>query len=171
MLQKFKKTWSTRKEKRIQHTLDKAETALNEKRYDRVQSLIIPYLVHHSRDTRAYMLLGRSALEQESWDDAMVFFSEVIHYDPNHKWGWAMLGFTAMKAGKYTIALSSLQRARDQHSDNVAILESLLLISQRIDSDALRKSVEKDLRRIDPGTYKKEITVEELNDANETVES
>ena len=167
MLKRFKKTWSDRREKKLQHVLDKAEDFLSKGDYNRANTLVIPYLVHHPSDTRAYMILGRAALEQESWDEAMIFFSEVVSHDQNHKWGWAMLGFTAMKAGKYTIALSCLQRARDQHPGNMAILESLLLIAQRIDSDALRKSVEKDLRRIDPETYKKEIDVEEVPEEKE----
>lgn len=171
MLQRFKKRWSGRREKKLQSVLDKAEAALADKKYDRVNTLVIPYLVHHAHDTRAYMLLGRAALEQQSWEEALVFFSEVVNHDPNHTWGWAMLGFTAMNAGKYTIALSCLQRARDQHPDNVAILESLLLIAQRIDSDALRKSVEKDLMKIDPQTYKKTIEIENETDSKENAAS
>jgi predicted Zn-dependent protease len=152
--------WRRRHAQKSYHVLQRAEAALLANEYVQVKALLLPYLVKHPHDSEAQILLGRAALEQNSWEEALTLFSAVIKRKPHHPWAWALLGYTALRAGDYTLALSALQRARDQHPANITILESLLTISQRIDSAALRRSVERDLMKLDPERYKKKIKVQ-----------
>ena len=140
--------WQRRNMVHTRQILLEAQMALDVRDYPLVEALVVPYLLKHTDDTAAYMLLGRAALEQEKWPDALAIFGEVIEHNPSEPWVWALLGYAALNAGKYAIALSALQRARNENPQNEAILEALLTIAQRIDSPSLRTSVEKDIQEL-----------------------
>lgn len=137
-----------------------AEQELLSAHYDRVRQLLLPHLSRHPEDIEAYFLLGRAAIEQEAWPDALKIFAEAVRRKPHQQWVWAMYGYAALQAGRITIALTALQYARNQAPNNVAILECLLVIAQRIDSLALRQSIVRDLRRLQPEKYSQKVIVQ-----------
>lgn len=127
-----------------------ASTALNEHNYDEVIAVLLPYLVSHPHDLEAYMILGRAALDKEAWHEALAVFSEIAQRNPQQPWVWALYGYAALQLGQISLALPALQRARAESPDNQVILECLRTIAQRIDSSALRDSVERDLLKVNP---------------------
>lgn len=135
-----------------------AESSLEQGDLDYAAELLQPYLAS-SDAARACWLLGRVALERGKWDEALVYFGDSLRLNPDQQWGWALYGYAALQGGKIRLALMSLQYARHQDPTNVAILECLLTIAQRIDSEALRRSVEADLMKLDPKTYSKKVAV------------
>lgn len=137
-----------------------AEQELLAAHYDRVKQLLLPHVARNPDDIETYFLLGRAALEQEAWHEALRIFAAAVRRKPHQEWVWAMYGYAALQAGRITIALASLQYARNQTPNNLAILECLLVIAQRIDSPALRKSIVHDLRRLAPEKYSQKVIVQ-----------
>lgn len=133
------------KEKTI---LEKATEALGKKDFDSVEDILIPHIMKHSTDTKAYMLLGKAAIGKESWDEAMEIFQQVIKIDKNIADAYADLGHAALNAGKFTLAIQSLQHARDMDAGNIRIREELLFIARRMDNKVVEKGVLEELEEL-----------------------
>jgi hypothetical protein len=118
-----------------------AEEALQAGRYPEVESLLVPHIMKHVKDTAAYLLLGRAALGQENWPEAAEIFEQVLSLDPNRTEAHAPLGYAAFQAGHLSQALPHLQRAIDADPTDLTTLHCLLHIAQTMDNSALKSSV------------------------------
>lgn len=125
--------------------LKQAAVCLKESQYDKAEDILLPYIVRHSRDTNAYMLLGRSALGRGDWTEAIEIFQQVRAIDEKTSRLFSSLGTAAFKAGRFTLAVEALQKARDFEPNNISVREQLLKIAQRMDNEVLRRSVQEEL--------------------------
>ncbi len=122
-----------------------AEAAIANKNFDAAEDVLVPHIMKHAGDTKAYMLLGKSAIGKEAWDEAMEIFQQVIKLDDTLVEAYANLGHAALNAGKFTLAIQSLQHARDMDASNVQIREELLFIARRMDNKVVEKGVLEEL--------------------------
>ncbi|MDA1169029.1 MAG: tetratricopeptide repeat protein [bacterium] len=129
-------------------TLEQATEALGKNDFERVEDILIPHIMKHSSDTKAYMLLGKAAIGKESWDEAMEIFQQVIKIDKEMVDAFADLGHAALNAGRFTLAIQSLQHARDMDSKNIRIREELLFIARRMDNKVVEKGVLEELEEL-----------------------
>ncbi|MEX1112747.1 MAG: hypothetical protein WEC84_04760 [Candidatus Andersenbacteria bacterium] len=132
-----------------QGPLGEAAEAIHAEQYEKAEDILVPYIVQHSREAKAYMLLGKAALGREAWEEAMEIFEQVLNIDDAQKGARAGLGHAALKIGKMTVALSSLQRAHDEDGGDPQVLQDLLTIAQRMDNKVLARSVKEDLAKIE----------------------
>lgn len=128
--------------------LEKAMEAMEKKDFEKVEDLLIPHIMKHSSDKEAYMLLGKAAIGKESWDEAMEIFQQVIKMDKDMVDAYADLGHAALNAGKFTLAIQSLQHARDMDASNIRIREELLFIARRMDNKVVEKGVLQELQEL-----------------------
>lgn len=126
----------------------RAAAALAAGRLSEVEDILVPYLAEHSDDKHAYMILGRAAVMQNNWDEAIEIFQQVIKIDDGTKGAQAYLGHAALQSGHLTLALQSLQRAHEQEPDNIDVLKNLLKIAQRQDNKVLKKVVVGQLKEL-----------------------
>lgn len=124
------------------------QRAIGKKQFDVAEDLLVPYLMKHAGDTKAYMLLGTAAIGREAWDEAMEIFQQVIKLDNKLVDAYAGLGHAALNAGKFTLAIQSLQHARDMDANNVQIREELLFIARRMDNKVVEKGVLEELAQL-----------------------
>ncbi len=129
-------------------SLSRARAVLQEKKYDQAEDILIPYIVQHSKDAQAYLLLGQAALGQEAWEEAIEIFQQVFKIDSSQPGIYALLGRAAFEARKFTLAIQSLQRAHDEDPANADVLQMLLVIAQLMDNKILEKSVRSDLAEL-----------------------
>ncbi|MEK7499073.1 MAG: hypothetical protein AAB649_00515, partial [Patescibacteria group bacterium] len=125
--------------------LDQAAEALANNDFEAAEDILIPHIMKHSGDTKAYMLLGKAAIGKESWDEAMEIFQQVIKIDKGLVDAYSDLGHAALNAGKFTLAIQSLQHARDMDASNIRIREELLFIARRMDNKVVEKGVLEEL--------------------------
>lgn len=118
-----------------------ARAALDHAAYDQAEDILVPYIVTHTRDTAAYMLLGEAAAGRHDWSEAMEIFEQVVNWNPRQTGVWAGLGTAAYRAGNYTRALQALQRAHESDPTNETILTDLLSIARKMDNPALQHSI------------------------------
>lgn len=128
--------------------LGRAAACLKRSQYDQAEDILLPYIVQHAKDTKAYMLLGRAAMGRADWDEAIEIFQQVKSMNETTPGLYASLGKSAVKAGKMTMAVECLQRARDLEPDNVIVRKLLLIIARRTDNSVLEKSVTEELREL-----------------------
>lgn len=128
--------------------LGRAAACLKQSQYDQAEDILLPYIVRHAKDTKAYMLLGRAAMGRSDWDEAIEIFQQVKSMDETAPGLYASLGKAAVKAGKMTMAVECLQRARDLEPANVVVRKLLLIIARRTDNNVLEKSVSQELREL-----------------------
>ena len=137
--------------------LAQARNAIQEAEYDKAEDILIPYIVQHSRDAKAYMLLGRAALGRSAYDEAIEIFQQVLKINPDQKGVHAGIGRAALSKGKMTLALQSLQRAHDQDPANKEVLKDLLTIAKRMDNRVLQASVKEQLAELKAAKTKKTV--------------
>jgi len=137
-----------RKKEDLPSPLQEAKMALEAKQYQQVEDIMLPYIVQHTQDTNAYMLLGHAAFGNKSWDEAVEIFEQVEKMNTAQEGLKAAKGRTALRCGKITLALETLQRAHDDEPENKEVLEDLITIAQRMDNDALKKSAEEQLTQL-----------------------
>lgn len=125
--------------------LEKALRMIEENNFDEAEDILIPYIMKHASDTKAYMLLGKAAVGKGSWEDAMEIFQQVVKMNNNEEGVHAQLGHAAIQVGKFTLAMQELQRARDNDPENIGIREDLLFIARRMDNKVLEKGVLEEL--------------------------
>jgi tetratricopeptide (TPR) repeat protein len=128
-----------RKKVADQDPLSRAATCLKQSQYDKAEDILLPYIIRHARDTKAYMLLGRAALGRSDWAEAIEIFQQVKAIDENVPGLFASLGRAAVKAGRMTLAIETLQKARDAEPTNIVIREQLLTIAKHTDNKVLEK--------------------------------
>ena len=128
--------------------LDKAERMINENNFDAAEDILVPHIMKHAADTKAYMLLGKSAIGKGAWEEAMEIFQQVLKINNEEVDAHAQLGHAALQAGKFTIALQALQRARDNDLGNISIREDLLFIARRMDNKVVVKGVLEELEAL-----------------------
>jgi tetratricopeptide (TPR) repeat protein len=128
-----------------------AEQALEAHEYLKAENILVPYIVHHAKDTQAYILLGQAAIGREAWEEAMEIFEQVIQWDADSKGAYASLGYAAYRAGRLTRALQALQRAHEAEPNNDRVLQQLLSIAQRLDNRALQHSISEKLEALTQG--------------------
>ncbi|MCE9643415.1 MAG: tetratricopeptide repeat protein [Candidatus Andersenbacteria bacterium] len=128
--------------------LEKAERMISENNFDSAEDLLVPYIMKHATDTKAYMLLGRSAMGKGSWDEAVEIFQQVLKMSNEEVEAQALLGHCALQAGKFTMAMQALQRARDNDPENISIREDLLFIARRMDNKVVVRGVLEELEAL-----------------------
>lgn len=129
------------KKKRGLSVLDQARDALGAQQFQHAEDILVEYIVKHTKDTNAYMLLGQAAVGRQDWQEAAEIFEQVIAWNPAQQGAYAGLGSSAYRAGRYSKALRALQRAHEADPDNLSILEDLLSIARKMDNPALQKSI------------------------------
>ncbi|MBI3256087.1 MAG: tetratricopeptide repeat protein [Candidatus Andersenbacteria bacterium] len=134
--------------------LEQVSDAIGAGQLEQAEEMLIPYIVKHTKDCQAYMLLGKVAIAKGAWREAMEVFEQVIHLDPEIVDAQASLGYAALQQGKFTIALQALQRAHRSEPENVQILDQLLNIARRLDNKVLQKSVLAQLIELQPDNTK-----------------
>lgn len=134
-----------RKKPKDQDPLSRAATCLRESQYDKAEDILLPYIIRHARDTSAYMLLGRAAVGRGEWAEALEIFQQVRAIDEDTPGLLSSLGKAAAKAGRVTLAVETLQKARDIEPENIAIREELLMIAKHTDNKVLERSVAEEL--------------------------
>lgn len=133
---------------KVNDPLQQAAVCLRKSQFDQAEDILLPYIVQHARDVKAYMLLGRAALGRDDWDEAVEIFQQVRSIDDSIQGLYACLGIAAARAGKMTLAVESLQKARDLEPENITIREELLTIARRTDNSVLERSVTEELREL-----------------------
>lgn len=131
-------------------TLESAQKALNAGEYEQAEELLVPYIVDHARDCRAYILLGKVAAARGSWEEAMEIFEQAVRLEPDKADTQAGLGHAALQQGKFTIALRALQRAHTCNPTDIGILHEILDIARRLDNKILQKSTLEQLVELKP---------------------
>jgi Flp pilus assembly protein TadD len=129
---------------------DKAAQAMESEDFQKVEDLLVPHILEHTRDTKAYMLLGRAALARGNYPDAMEVFQQVVKLNPHEAGAQAGLGLAAFQEGKFTVAVQALQRARDDGQADGEVLQCLLAIAQRMDNKILQRSLLQELLEMYP---------------------
>jgi len=139
---------SRAKAAKVNSALTEAHEAISAEDYQTAEDLLIEYISGHTKDTKAYLLLGQVCLEREEWSEAMEVFTQVVKLKPGHSEAYTGLGNAALKAGKYTQALQALQRAHEGDPTNRKILDQLMYIAQRMDNPALQHSISEKLSQL-----------------------
>ncbi len=137
------------KEEKQETSIEKAKKALKKARYFDVEDTLIPFIVKHPRDARAYMILGRAAMGREAWDEAVEAFEQVVRINPETKNCYAELGYAVYKAGKITKAIEFLQKAHSADPQNIKIIRQLLEIAQRMDNVPMQKTLKEELEAVE----------------------
>ena len=133
---------------------EQVNDAITSGQLEQAEEMLIPYIVKHTKDKEAYMLLGRVAIAKGAWEEAMEVFQQVVRLDPNLTDAQAGLGYAALQHGKFSIALQALQRAHKADPENVQIVEQLLNIARRLDNKVLQKSMLQELVELQPDNKK-----------------
>jgi len=128
--------------------LVQAQDALSAQNFQLAEDLLVAHIMKHTKDTEAYLLLGEAAMGREDWQEATEIFEQVGKWNPSNTAVHASLGLAAYKAGKYSIALQALQRAREFSPDDLEILTNLLSIAQKMDNPALQASINEKLAEL-----------------------
>ncbi len=128
--------------------LEKAANAIASQQFDTAEDILVPYIMKHASDAKAYVLLGNAAIGRQSWEEAMEIFQQVIKLDNTLCDAYAQLGHAALHAGRFTHAIEALQHARNLDAKNITVREELLLIAQRMDNKIVEKGVAEELEEL-----------------------
>lgn len=134
--------------------LQQVGDAIEAGQLERAEEMLVPYIVKHTKDCEAYMLLGKVAVAKGSWEEAMEVFQQVVHINPDLTDAQASLGYAALQQGRFTVALQALQRAHAADPENLKILEQILNIAKRLDNKVLQKSVLQQVIELQPNNEK-----------------
>lgn len=128
--------------------LEKAANEIANQHFDAAEDILVPYIMKHASDAKAYVLLGNAAIGRQSWDEAMEIFQQVIKIDDSICDAYAQLGHAALNAGRFTQAIEALQHARNLDATNIKVREELLFIAQRMDNKVVEKGVAEELAEL-----------------------
>lgn len=134
--------------KKKMSVLEEARLALAEADYGRAEDILVNHIVEHTKDTGAYLLLGKAAMGRQAWTEAIEIYEQVMAWNENQKGVWADMGHAAYCAGKYTKALPALQRAADEDPTNMQVLEDLMKIARNMDNPALQHAIQEKQARL-----------------------
>ncbi|MBI3421107.1 MAG: tetratricopeptide repeat protein [Candidatus Sungbacteria bacterium] len=141
---------------------EQVNDAITSGQLEQAEEMLIPYIVKHTKDKEAYMLLGQVAIAKGAWEEAMEVFQQVVRLDPNLTDAQAGLGYAALQQGKFSIALQALQQAHKADPENVQIVEQLLNIARRLDNKVLQKSMLQELVELQPDNKKASESLRQL---------
>jgi tetratricopeptide (TPR) repeat protein len=130
--------------------LQRAQAALQDKDYQHAEDILVDYIVHHTKDAKAYMLLGNVAMAKANWSEGVEIFEQVVALRPHEPGAQAGLGIAAYNLGRYGRALQALQRAHEEDPTDLTVLTDLLAIAKKMDNPALQRSIQAKLREITP---------------------
>lgn len=130
--------------------IEEASQALAAEQYQAAEDILISYIVHHTKDVGAYMLLGKAAAGRGEWNEAVEIFEQVIAWNPKLNGAYEALGNAACRAGRYTRALQALQRAHEADPANISVVEQLMSIAQKMDNVPLQNALKKKLIELTP---------------------
>src|SRR4029453_11349347 len=103
-----------------------ARLQVEQKAFDRARSTLLRLAEQQPRLAQAQFLLGRLAIETESWDEAIARLSAAVDLDPDHDGAWSALGAVYAEAlHKSDEAIKVYQRAIKANPDNPAFAEKL----------------------------------------------
>ncbi len=128
--------------------LEKAANEIANKHFDTAEDILVPYIMKHASDAKAYVLLGNAAIGRQSWEEAMEIFQQVIKLDNSICEAYAQLGHAALNAGRFTQAIEALQHVRNVDAKNIQVREELLFIAQRMDNKVVEKGVAQELEEL-----------------------
>ncbi|OGY31538.1 MAG: hypothetical protein A3C02_02350 [Candidatus Andersenbacteria bacterium RIFCSPHIGHO2_02_FULL_45_11] len=128
--------------------LEKAANEIANKHFDTAEDILVPYIMKHASDPKAYVLLGNAAIGRQSWEEAMEIFQQVIKLDNSICEAYAQLGHAALNAGRFTQAIEALQHVRNVDAKNIQAREELLFIAQRMDNKVVEKGVAEELEEL-----------------------
>lgn len=128
--------------------LEKAANEIANKHFDTAEDILVPYIMKHASDAKAYVLLGNAAIGRQSWEEAMEIFQQVIKLDNSICEAYAQLGHAALNAGRFTQAIEALQHVRNVDAKNIQVREELLFIAQRMDNKVVEKGVTEELEEL-----------------------
>jgi tetratricopeptide (TPR) repeat protein len=131
-----------------QDPVKEAEIAIEQKNYSQAESILVPYIVKHTTDRRAYMLLGEAALGRGDSSEAIEIYQQLLEWNPHQRGAHIGLGRAAFQAGRYTQALEALQQAYNDDPANRLALELSLNIAKKLDNPALQHSYEEKLAEL-----------------------
>ncbi len=149
---------------------DQAQRALEIADYQQVEDILVPFILEHTHDIKAYMVLGRAFSGKGNYADAMEIFQQVIKLNSQEPGAQAALGLAAFKEGKFTIAVQALQRARDAGSVDHEVLVSLLSIAEHMDNKVLQRSLLEELLTVQPDNQEYIQALTALEERQVTVE-
>jgi tetratricopeptide (TPR) repeat protein len=135
-------TATNTKKKRKLTPLQRAQVALDSREYQHAEDILVDYIVQHTKDTKAYMLLGNIAMARSEWAECVEIFEQVMRLRPEEPGAQAGLGIAAYNLGRYAKALPALQRAHEEDPTNLTVLNDLLAIAKRMDNAALQHSIQ-----------------------------
>src|SRR2546430_4658870 len=93
--------------------------------YDRARAVLLRLINTNPRLAQARFLLGRLAIETESWDEAIVELQKAVELDPDHDGAWTALGYVYETRRKPDEAVEVYRRAAQANPDNPAFVERL----------------------------------------------
>lgn len=136
------------KREQVQTPLEKAANAIANQQFDTAEDILVPYIMKHASDAKAYVLLGNAAIGRHSWEEAMEIFQQVIKMDNSMCDAYAQLGHAALNAGRFTQAIEALQHVRNIDAKNITVREELLFIAQRMDNKVVERGVIEELEEL-----------------------
>jgi Flp pilus assembly protein TadD len=139
--------------------LEQAKEALAQAEVQKVEDILVPYIVEHPKDMAAYMMLGKAAISLENWTEAAEIFEQVTHMKPETKGCYAALGEAAYESGNLTKAIEALQRAHDQNPKDVRVIKRLIKIAGRLDNQPMERSLVEELETLEKETVTKDKVV------------
>lgn len=145
--------------------LESAETAVEQGHFSAAEDMLVPFIAKHPDSVPAYILLGRAAIGQHAWEEAIEIFDQVLRVDPAAREAYAWLGRAALKAGRLTRALEALQRALDADPANTRVLKDLLTLAQHMDNKILQKTVIERLLALEPDNPRAHAAADALDEA------
>lgn len=128
--------------------LKRARQALETAQFKRAEKILVPYIVKHPKNTRAYMMLAETAVARGNWSEALEIYEQVASLAPRLEGIYAALGKAAFQAGKFTRAIEALQRAHNDNSQDTSVIKLLLKIARRMDNTPLQRSLRGELRTL-----------------------
>ena len=66
---------------------------MEQKAYDRARAVLLRLVERQPKYVQAQFLLGRLAIETESWDEAITRLTGAVELDPDHDGAWTALGY------------------------------------------------------------------------------
>src|SRR5438093_1055466 len=91
----------------------------------RARAVLLRLINTNPRLAQARFLLGRLAIETESWDEAIAELQKAVELDPDHDGAWTALGYVYETRRKPDEAVEIYRRAAKANPDNPAFVERL----------------------------------------------
>lgn len=128
--------------------LPRARQALEAGHFKRAEKILVPFLIKHPKNARAYMMLAEAAVARGTWSEALEIYEQVVALEPRREGAYAALGKAAFQAGKFTRAIEALQLAHNANPQDTSVIKLLLKIARRMDNAPLQRSLRGELQTI-----------------------